>query len=66
MVINNRYNFNDVVYLRTDEDQKQRIVTGMRVTPSGEIIYMLACGSVCSDHYDFEMCIEKNVLVSSN
>ena len=66
MVINNTYDFNDLVYLKTDEDQKKRIVIGIKIVPSGEILYLLSCGTICSEHYEFEISVEKDVLISTS
>jgi len=62
-VIDNKFDFGDLVYLKTDEDQKVRLVTGFRVYPGGGLIYYLSCGNCISDHYEFEISSEKNVLV---
>lgn len=53
MVIDNKYEIKQKVYLLTDEDQKERIITGLRMCAGGEIIYQLSCGASVSDHYDF-------------
>lgn len=51
----------DIVYLKTDTNQKERMVTGIRIYPTGIIYELTHCDSV-SYHYDFEISIEKNVL----
>ena len=48
----------DIVYLKTDRDQFERIVTGYCIRKSG-ISYELALGSVTSWHFDFEISVEK-------
>lgn len=63
IVIENKYNFGDILYLRTDVDQEPRIVTAIVACPAGDILYELACGIVISKHYDFELATEKNVAV---
>lgn len=62
MVIDNKYRFGEEVYLKTDTDQKIRLVTGMLIRPNGCISYELSCGIECRWHYDFEITIEKDVL----
>ena len=61
-VIENLYGFGDLVYLKTDEDQKQRMVTGFRVCPSGVLIYYLSYGASVSEHYEFEIIEEVNIM----
>ena len=64
MYIENHYDIGDMVYLHTDNDQLQRVVTGILVKPSS-LTYALSCGSNESWHYDFEITVEKNVLKTS-
>lgn len=61
MVLDNAHEIGDVVYLRTDPDQKARVVTGMMVRPTA-IIYYLACGTGESTHYDIEITTDRDVL----
>ncbi len=63
MVIDNKHNFGDEVYLKTDNEQLLRIVTAINSHPYGQIIYVLVCGSTVSDHYDFEISKEVNELI---
>ena len=44
----------DIVYLITDDEQKERIVTSYTVYPTG-IMYALSQGTNVSDHYVFEI-----------
>lgn len=60
MVINNAFNFGDHVYLVTDVDQKERIVTGICIRPGGCISYEVTCGMESRWHYDFEISTEVN------
>ena len=64
MVIENKYNIGETVYLVTDEDQKPRIVTGINVTVTG-IRYNLVNGVTDTYHYELEMSAEKNILMYS-
>ena len=61
MVIDNKYEIGDTVYLVTDKDQEPRLVHGFKVFRS-EILYCLCYGITTSEHYDFEMSETKNVL----
>lgn len=65
MFIENKFNIGDFVYLKTDVDQKQRVITGINVRATG-ILYDVCQGSTSSWHYDFEMSEEKDVLITSN
>lgn len=48
------------VYLKTDDDQKKRMVCEINVKQTG-IIYRLSCGIADSWHYDFEITADINV-----
>lgn len=53
------YTFGDTVYLRTDPDKLERIVTGWTERPHGRL-YLLSCGAMPeSHHYDFEITNDK-------
>jgi len=54
MLIEIKYEIGQIVYLKTDEDQKERMVMGARVLP-GHIMYTLTCGTQETDHYDIEI-----------
>lgn len=53
-----RYSIGDEVYLKTDEEQRVRIVTGIFIS-NKDIIYYLAQGINETKHYDFEIDNEK-------
>jgi len=61
MLIDNKFNIGDEVYLKTDSDQSCRLVTGLTVRATS-ISYELSCGTSASDHYDFEITSEVDVL----
>ena len=65
MVIDNKYEFEEIVYLKTDQEQMPRIVVSVEVYKGGELLYKLACGTATSSHYEFEMSREKNVLLTT-
>lgn len=54
MVIDNKYKFGDIVYVKTDPDQHKRIVCSINVYPGG-FMYKVVFGIVCSDHYELEL-----------
>lgn len=59
MLIDNSYNIGEEVYLKTDEEQLVRIITGIQVRDSG-LLYALSLSTVETWHYDFEISKEKN------
>lgn len=61
MIIENKYNIGDSVYLKTDTDQNERIVSGLLIRKT-HLIYYLVCGTNESAHYDFEITVDKDVL----
>jgi hypothetical protein len=63
MTIKNKFELGQTVYLITDKEQEARIVTGIKIGP-GDLIYQLACGKDLSEHYDFEISEEADVLQS--
>lgn len=59
MTIKTKYDIEQVIYLKTDEDQRERIITAITIRPLG-VIYEVCCGTCTSSHYDFEMSTDKN------
>lgn len=53
-IIYPKYKIGDIVYLKTDELQRQRIITGYILRPN-LIIYYVSYLSDESFHYDFEL-----------
>jgi hypothetical protein len=54
MVIDNKFEIGQTVYLTTDQEQLPRMVYGYEIT-QGSIIYMLCVGTTSSKHFDFEI-----------
>lgn len=54
-----RYNIGDIVYLKTDTEQKVRIVTGILIRANIYIYYLSSCTEE-SSHYDIEISSEVN------
>ena len=63
MVIDNKYNIEDLVYLKTDTQQLVRIVVSLTVDKN-DIMYKLSCGTETTDHYAYEINKEIDVLKS--
>lgn len=62
MVIDNEYEIGDIVYLKTDEEQAQRMVVFIKVFKDGELVYSLSRGTIESQHYSFEISKEKTYI----
>jgi hypothetical protein len=61
MVIDNKYDLGQIVFLKTDVEQNQRIVTTIKVGADGGLIYQLALGKECSDHFEIEITENENI-----
>jgi len=64
MVVDNKFELKQIVYLKTDVEQKARIVTGFVVRETA-IVYELSCGVEVCNNYDFEISDEKDVLIAT-
>lgn len=59
------FDIGDSVYLRTDPEQSERLVTGINVRESG-ISYAVTCGTNESWHYAFEMTRERDIIKATS
>ena len=59
IIIDNKFEIGQIVYLKTDIDQYPRMITRLSIAP-GLITYCLALGSIESWHYDNEISEVKN------
>ena len=64
MYLNVKFNLGDIVYLKTDSEQKPRIVTGFTIRNNEHIIYLLSCISDETEHYEIEITAEKDILAT--
>lgn len=62
MVIDNKFEIGQTVYLKTDEDQRARIIRQMCIRSSNLIQYELLFGTQASWHDEIEIMDEKNIL----
>jgi len=58
MTINNKFELKQVVFLITDNDQYQRIITGIQISQNN-LLYRLACGTSESWHFEYELATDK-------
>lgn len=64
MIIENKFNLGQAVYLSTDSDQHKRIVVGICVWPTG-IKYELGYGAATSWHHEIEIAQDKDVITAT-
>jgi hypothetical protein len=62
MVIDNKFEIGQTVYLKTDTEQLMRIITGLTVRATS-IVYELSIGERTSNHFDFEISEEENIQI---
>lgn len=55
------FSIGESVYLKTDIDQRERLVTGISIRPNG-ISYALTCDIEESWHYSFEIGKERDIM----
>ena len=60
MMLESQYDLGDIVYLKTDTDQKPRMVTAICFEVSG-IEYRLASGTNCYWAKEMEITVEQDV-----
>lgn len=65
MIIDNKYEIRQTVYLKTDEEQLPRIITAIQVNPDG-LKYAVINGIDETWHYEFELSLEKNYVFNNN
>ena len=63
MTIDNKYDIGESVYLKTDPEQLERIVYAIEIRITG-LLYSVCCGTSTSNHFDFEMSRNKDVVKS--
>jgi len=59
------YEFGEVVYLKTDPDQHERIVTGILIRENS-VMYELSYNEITSYHFDVEITRERNVIKATS
>lgn len=64
MIIDNKFNIGDIVYLVTDPEQTPRMITAIWVYASGNLRYELSYSEHSTSHYECEITPERNVLAS--
>ena len=60
MKVDNKFNIGQIVYLKTDPEQRERLVTAIVIRGYG-ILYSVSFETDESTHYDFEIASEKDI-----
>lgn len=55
------HDIEDVVFLKTDQGQLERIVISITLLPGNVAVYNLSCGEDASEHYGFEISTERKL-----
>lgn len=63
---NVEFDFGQIVYLKTDPDQLERMVTAISLRPNGAVSYNLSQGMNETYHYAMEISTEKDCLKATN
>jgi hypothetical protein len=61
MNITTKYDIGSLVYLVTDSEQLDRMITGIKINPSG-LVYTLAEGTNETFHYEIELSDKRNII----
>lgn len=63
-VIDNKFELGQIVFLKTDTHQNERIITAFTVREA-LIVYELSFGTETSDHNHFEISKDKDLLLAT-
>ncbi len=56
------FTFGDLVYLKTDMEQHERMITGMILRPNNHIVYYVSLSTLETTHYGIELSSTKDVM----
>lgn len=65
LTIEIQFEIGQIVYLKTDDEQLERICIGYSIRPNHLVVYDLQNCEKSTSHYDFEISSEKDVLKTS-
>lgn len=63
ITVDNKFDVKQVVYVKTDIDQRPNIVTAIHIYDQS-ITYQCSCGSATNDYCDYELSETINVLAT--
>ena len=55
-----------LVYLKTDNEQHERMITAISLRPNKNVTYCLAFGTIESWHYEIEINCERDIIKVTN
>ena len=64
MIVDNKFDFGDIVYVVTDGEQRPCQITEICVLPSKMIVYVTSRDGLEGRFYDFELSREKDMLTA--
>lgn len=64
MKVNTKFNIGDVCYIKTDPDQYPCMITGILIKPEMLVMYEISSCDDLSYRYEFELTLDKNVLLN--
>lgn len=65
MVIENKYNIGEKVFLVTDGNQLERLVTAIQISPNN-LLYRLINNTTETWHFEFEISKERSFVLNSD
>lgn len=66
MRVDTLYDIGEFVYLKTDHEQKQGIITQICIKGRSLVAYEITFGQNPSWHYDFEMTKERDIIKATS
>lgn len=63
MLVDNKFQIGQTVYLKTDREQLPRIVTELIIT-NYAVIYRLSQGTLDTNHHDIEISETRNIILA--
>jgi hypothetical protein len=66
MVIENRFEIGEMIYLKHDPEQKERLITQISIGGNNALRYCASCGTTETWHYDMELSKEKDQIKTFN
>jgi len=66
ITINNKYQIGEIVWLKTDREQLQRLIIGVEIYPDKSYMYKLGCGQEAGYHFELEIAREAVTYANQN
>lgn len=63
MIIDNKFKIGQYVYLLTDDEQKKRMITAIRIYTNSYLEYQVTCGTFATDHMEMELSDTEDVSI---